>query len=111
MRWQITNGCDPPIHINVAPSWHRSKKHRLTIKYSPRNNSKAQGSCVPGGAIAKCHHDRTDPVLKRQGKADKTIDSCARAVRRVACVFGRYADDLAVEELQQYFANLIHLRS
>lgn len=50
-------------------------------------------------------------ALKRQGKANKTIDSYARAVRRVARVFDRCPDDLRVEELQQYFADLIDSHS
>ncbi|MDN5874263.1 MAG: site-specific integrase [Sinobacteraceae bacterium] len=50
-------------------------------------------------------------ALKRQGKATKTIDSYARAVRRVARVFDRCPDDLSVEELQQYFADLIDSHS
>lgn len=50
-------------------------------------------------------------ALKLQGKADKTIDSYARAVRRVARVFDRCPDDLSVEELQQYFADYIDSHS
>ena len=42
-------------------------------------------------------------ALKRHGKADKTVDSYARTVRRIARVFDRCPDDLTASELEQYF--------
>lgn len=50
-------------------------------------------------------------TLKRHGKADKTLDSYARAVRRVARVFSRCPDDLTIEELEGYFTDLIDSHS
>lgn len=50
-------------------------------------------------------------ALKRHGKADKTIDSYARALRRVARYVDRCPDDLSVEELERYFTDLIDTRS
>jgi site-specific recombinase XerD len=50
-------------------------------------------------------------ALKRHGKADKTIDSYARAVRRVARVFDRCPDALTVEELERYFTELVDTHS
>jgi hypothetical protein len=50
-------------------------------------------------------------ALKRHGKADKSIDSYARAVRRVARVFDRCPDDLTVEELEAYFTDYIDSHS
>ncbi|MDN5939352.1 MAG: site-specific integrase [Salinisphaera sp.] len=50
-------------------------------------------------------------ALKLQGKAAKTIDSYARAVRRVARAFDRCPDDLSVEELRHYFAAYIDSHS
>jgi hypothetical protein len=43
-------------------------------------------------------------ALPLQGKAEKTVDAYARAVRRSADFFDRYPDDLTAEELQTYFA-------
>lgn len=42
-----------------------------------------------------------------QGKADSTIDSSSRAVRRLAEVVDRCPDTLAAEDLKAYFAYLI----
>lgn len=50
-------------------------------------------------------------ALKRHGKADKTIDVYARALRSVARYVDRCPDDLSVEELENYFTNLIERRS
>jgi len=50
-------------------------------------------------------------ALKLQGKARATIDSYARAVRRVAAHFDRCPDRLGVEDFKGYFASLIDSRS
>jgi len=50
-------------------------------------------------------------ALKLQGKAEATIDSYARAVRRVAAHFDRCPDRLDAEDLKGYFASLIDSRS
>lgn len=50
-------------------------------------------------------------ALKLQGKAEATIDSYARAVRRVAAHFDRCPDRLGAEDFKTYFASLIDSRS
>jgi ribosomal 30S subunit maturation factor RimM len=50
-------------------------------------------------------------ALKLQGKAEATIDSYARAVRRVAAHFDRCPDRLEAEDFKGYFASLIDTRS
>jgi integrase/recombinase XerD len=50
-------------------------------------------------------------ALKLQGKAEATIDSYARAVRRVAAHFDRCPDRLDAEDFKGYFASLIDSRS
>jgi len=50
-------------------------------------------------------------ALKLQGKARKTQQGYARAVRRAAAFFGRCPDDLSAEELRVYFANFLETRS
>lgn len=50
-------------------------------------------------------------ALKLQGKAAKTIDSYARALRRVAAYFDRCPDQLDGEDFKTYFAALIDTRS
>jgi site-specific recombinase XerD len=50
-------------------------------------------------------------ALKLQGKAAATIDSYARAVRRVAAHFDRCPDRLSAEDFKGYFASLIDRRS
>lgn len=50
-------------------------------------------------------------ALKLQGKARKTIDCYARAVRRVAAHFDRCPDRLDAEDFKAYFAALIDSRS
>ena len=61
---------------------------------------------------------RLDPLyaallraLQLQGKAEKTIEAYARAVRRSADFFERCPDDLSAEELQTYFAALLKSHS
>lgn len=50
-------------------------------------------------------------ALKLQGKAEATIDSYARAVRRVGAHFDRCPDRLDAEDFKVYFASLIDSRS
>jgi integrase/recombinase XerD len=50
-------------------------------------------------------------ALKLQGKAEATIDSYARAVRRVTAHFDRCPDRLEAEDFKAYFASLIDSRS
>lgn len=50
-------------------------------------------------------------ALKLQGKARKTIDCYARAVRRIAAHFDRCPDRLDGEDFKAYFASLIETRS
>lgn len=49
--------------------------------------------------------------LKLQGKADKTIESYARAVRRVKDYFDCCPDKLKPEQLEEYFADLVDSHS
>ncbi len=50
-------------------------------------------------------------LLKLQGKADKTIDVYARAVRRVADHFDGCPDRLSPEQLEVYFSALVDSHS
>ncbi len=50
-------------------------------------------------------------ALQLQGKAKKTVEAYARAVRRSADFFERCPDDLTAEELQTYFAALMKSHS
>ena len=50
-------------------------------------------------------------ALKLQGKAAKTIDGYARALRRVTAHFDRCPDRLDAEDFKSYFASLIDKRS
>jgi integrase/recombinase XerD len=50
-------------------------------------------------------------ALKRQGKADNTIDAYTRAVRRLANFADRCPDDLSIDELKAFFTMLIDTRS
>lgn len=50
-------------------------------------------------------------ALKLQGKALKTQQGYARAVRRAAGFFDRCPDDLSAEELRVYFADFLENRS
>ena len=50
-------------------------------------------------------------ALKLQGKATKTTDSYARAIRRVSAYFDRCPDQLDGEDFKTYFASLIDTRS
>lgn len=50
-------------------------------------------------------------ALKLQGKAEATVDSYARAVRRAAEYFDRCPDQLSPEDFKNYFASLIDTRS
>jgi integrase/recombinase XerD len=50
-------------------------------------------------------------LLKLQGKAEKTIDSYARAIRRVSNYFDCCPDELTPEQLQDYFADMVNNHS
>ena len=50
-------------------------------------------------------------ALQLQGKAEKTIEAYARAVRRSADFFERCPDDLTAEEFQTYFSALLKSHS
>jgi len=50
-------------------------------------------------------------ALQLQGKAEKTIEAYARAVRRSADFFERCPDELTAEDLQTYFAALLKSHS
>jgi site-specific recombinase XerD len=50
-------------------------------------------------------------ALKRQGKADKTIDAYARAVRRLADFVEPPLDQLSIDELKSFFSALINTHS
>jgi integrase/recombinase XerD len=50
-------------------------------------------------------------ALRRQGKADSTIDVYARAVRRVSEFFDCPPDTLTVEQLEGYFDSLVKTHS
>jgi len=54
------------------------------------------------------HHLRS---LKLQGKAEKTIDAYARAVRRIRDHFDCCPDQLTLEQREQYFADLVESHS
>jgi len=49
--------------------------------------------------------------LKLQGKAQKTIESYSRAIRRVKDFFDRCPDQLKPEDLETYFADLVESHS
>jgi len=49
--------------------------------------------------------------LKLQGKAEKTIDAYARAVRRIRDQFDCCPDQLTLEQREQYFADLVESHS
>ena len=50
-------------------------------------------------------------TLKLQGKAQKTIESYSRAIRRVRDYFDRCPDQLKPEDLETYFADLVESHS
>lgn len=52
-------------------------------------------------------YDRHLKKLKLQGKADKTIDAYSRAVRRVKDHFDCCPDALSIEQLEEYFVQLV----
>ena len=56
-------------------------------------------------------YDQHLTALKLQGKADSTIDSYARALRRVAAHFDRCPDQLGVGDFKAYFAALVDSHS
>lgn len=50
-------------------------------------------------------------TLKLQGLSDRTIDSYARAVRRLSSHFDACPDKVSVDQLEQYFADLVDSHS
>lgn len=50
-------------------------------------------------------------ALQRQGKAENTIDSYSRAVRRITAFFDRCPDDLDHTHLKTYFTSLVKSHS
>ena len=46
-------------------------------------------------------------ALHRQGKADSTIDVYSRAVRRITQFFDRCPDRLTLDQLKEYFTELV----
>lgn len=50
-------------------------------------------------------------ALRRQGKAERTIDSYARAVRRVAEFWDTCPDTLTQDQLEAYFSSLVETHS
>jgi|TARA_B100001964_G_C14224678_1_gene597050 site-specific recombinase XerD len=50
-------------------------------------------------------------ALERQGKSPRTIDSYARAVRRITEFFDKCPDRLNEEDLKQYFSSLVRSHS
>ncbi|MFV0276405.1 MAG: tyrosine-type recombinase/integrase [Parahaliea sp.] len=50
-------------------------------------------------------------ALRRQGKAERTIDSYARAVRRIAEFWDTCPDALTQEQLEAYFSSLVETHS
>jgi len=52
-------------------------------------------------------YQRHVKLLKLQGKAEKTIDSYSRAIRRVSNYFDCCPDELTPEQLQDYFADMV----
>lgn len=50
-------------------------------------------------------------ALKLQGLSDRTIDSYARAVRRLSEHFGTCPDKVSVNQLEQYFSDLVDSHS
>jgi integrase/recombinase XerD len=56
-------------------------------------------------------YERHLRLLKLQGKAQKTIDAYARAVRRISEYFGCCPDQLTVEQREKYFSKLVESHS
>ena len=50
-------------------------------------------------------------ALTRQGKSKVTIESYARAVRRIATYFDRCPDQLSLDDLKDYFTSLVKTHS
>jgi len=57
------------------------------------------------------HYKQLLKCLKLQGKADKTIDSYSRALRRVVDHFNCMPDQLTPDDLKDYFAALVESHS
>ncbi len=57
------------------------------------------------------HYKQLLKCLKLQGKADKTIESYSRALRRVSAHFDRLPHRLTPNDLKDYFAQLVETHS
>ncbi len=57
------------------------------------------------------HYQQLLKCLKLQGKADKTIDSYSRAIRRVSAYFDCLPEKLTPDNLKDYFAALVESHS
>ncbi|HEC27798.1 MAG TPA: hypothetical protein ENI67_10400, partial [Gammaproteobacteria bacterium] len=57
------------------------------------------------------HYQQLLKCLKLQGKADVTIDSYSRAIRRVADYFDCLPETLTPDNLKDYFATLVDTHS
>ena len=62
-------------------------------------------------ALFDKHYKQLLQCLKLQGKADNTIDSYSRAVRRVVKHFDRLPESLTPDDLKDYFAVLVNTHS
>jgi len=62
-------------------------------------------------ALFDKHYEQLLQCLKLQGKADNTIDSYSRAVRRVVKYFDRLPESLTPDDLKDYFAVLVNTHS
>lgn len=62
-------------------------------------------------ALFDKHYRRLLQCLKLQGKADNTIDSYSRAVRRVVTHFDCQPEQLTPDDLQDYFSLLVKTHS
>lgn len=57
------------------------------------------------------HYNQLLKCLKLQGKADKTIESYSRALRRVTAHFNCLPEQLTVDDLKDYFSALVESHS
>jgi len=79
-------------------SGHHQNKGRYTMKKAETNRFNEL-------------YQRRLRSLKLQGKSQKTIDSYARAVRRITEHFDCCPDKLTLEQREQYFADLVQSHS
>lgn len=65
----------------------------------------------PDEIIFNTNYQQLLKCLKLQGKADKTIESYSRALRRVTAYFDRLPETLTPDDLKDYFAALVSSHS